>query len=57
MGRSRQVVHDQITVANDNERVANVASVERGEEKVSIDSLARMAKAWKVSLGDLVRGV
>jgi transcriptional regulator with XRE-family HTH domain len=34
-----------------------VGSVERGEENVSIDSLARVAKALKVSIGDLVRGV
>lgn len=33
-----------------------VGSVERGEENVSIDSLARIAKALKISLTDLVAG-
>ena len=33
-----------------------IGSVERGEENVSIDSLARIAKALKVSVVDLVSG-
>jgi XRE family transcriptional regulator, regulator of sulfur utilization len=33
-----------------------VGSVERGQENVSIDSLARIAKAMKVSVAALVSG-
>ena len=33
-----------------------VGNVERGEENISLDSLARIAKALKVSLRDLVGG-
>ena len=39
-------------------RLARVAGdVERGEENVSIDSLARIAKALKVALHDLFSGI
>ena len=34
-----------------------VGDVERGEENVSIDSLARIAKALKVALHDLFSGI
>jgi transcriptional regulator with XRE-family HTH domain len=34
-----------------------VGNVERGEENISIDSLVRIAKALKVSIRDLVKGV
>jgi transcriptional regulator with XRE-family HTH domain len=34
-----------------------VGNLERGEENISIDSLLRIAKALKVSLGDLVTGI
>ena len=34
-----------------------VGNVERGEENISIDSLARIAKALKVSLHDLMTDV
>jgi len=33
-----------------------IGNVERGEENISIDSLARIAKALKVGLVDLVSG-
>jgi DNA-binding XRE family transcriptional regulator len=34
-----------------------VGDVERGEENVSMDSLVKIARALKVSVGDLVRGI
>jgi transcriptional regulator with XRE-family HTH domain len=34
-----------------------IGDIERGEENVSVDALARIAAALKVRLSDLVRGV
>ena len=34
-----------------------IGDIERGEENVSVDALARIAGALKVRLSDLVRGV
>ena len=34
-----------------------IGDIERGEENVSVDALARIAAVMKVSLSDLVRGI
>lgn len=34
-----------------------IGDVERGEENISIDSLARIAQALRVSISDLVAGL
>ena len=34
-----------------------IGSIERGEQNVSIDNIARIAKAFKISLYELFRGL
>jgi transcriptional regulator with XRE-family HTH domain len=34
-----------------------ISAIERGEQSVSIDNAAKLAKAFKISLGDLFKGL
>jgi transcriptional regulator with XRE-family HTH domain len=56
--RRRQIGMSQEKLAEDADlHPVYVGNVERGEENISIDSLARIAHALNVSISDLVSGL